>query len=106
MKTFRIVIISFLFLIALGQFMPFTFMVDPREPEYLLYTSLWNIAAGFLLYPSYLAARLLGVNDIAWASLILDMFWFGLLSSQIYLGFPLFSSLSRTLSSAFQEQDG
>ncbi len=66
-----------------------TFMVEPGDPWYLFYTSIWFIAARLLLYPSALVSHAVGLSFRGVAYLFVDVTWLIILCLIIYyIPFP------------------
>jgi hypothetical protein len=84
MKTYRLIIIGLLILVALGRIMPMTIFPEPEDPWYLRYTTPWWIAAGFIFYPSALVSEAIGLTFTDNTFLIVDAIWLILLCLAIY----------------------
>jgi hypothetical protein len=84
MKTYRLIIIGLLILVALGRIMPMTLFPEQEDPWYLRYTTLWWIAAGFIFYPSALVSEAIGLTFTDNTFLIVDAIWLILLCLAIY----------------------
>ena len=91
MKTYRLIIIGILVLIAIGRVMPMTIFPEPGDPWYLRYTSVWWIASGFIFYPSALFSEAIGLSFSENWYLVVDAIWLLLLCLLIYW-FPISSS--------------
>jgi hypothetical protein len=89
MKTPRLILISFLIVVAVGRSMPMTVMLEPGDPWYLSYTSIWFLAAAFLLYPSNMLSLALGLSVEGIPGLFLNLAWLAALALIIYhIPFP------------------
>jgi hypothetical protein len=64
--------------------MPMTLMIDPGDPWYLSYTSIWFIVAGILLYPSALVSEAIGLSFSGVAYLFIDITWLFIICLIIY----------------------
>jgi len=64
--------------------MPMTLMIEPGDPWYLSYTSIWFMAAGILFYPSALVSQAAGLSFSGVAHLFVDAIWLIILSLIIY----------------------
>jgi hypothetical protein len=98
MKTRRLILIGLLMLVAAGRIMPMTLMPEPGDPWYLHYTTMWFIAAGFLLYPSALVADAVGLSFKNAAFLIFDLAWVVILCVVIYF-YPFRATASKEYNS-------
>jgi hypothetical protein len=73
--------------------MPMTLMIDPGDPWYLSYTSIWFIVAGILLYPSALVSEAIGLSFSGVAYLLIDITWLIIICLIIYF-FPSQATIS------------
>ena len=69
--------------------MPMTLMLEPGDPWYLSYTTIWFFAAGILFFPSALVSQAVGLSFSGVAYLFIDATWLIILCLMIYfISFP------------------
>ena len=84
MKIIRWILILILLLVAAGSFAPMTLMVDPGDPLYLIYTTIWNLTAGFLLLPPDMISSLFNLPGNHFLTYTLEAFWLFTLIVLVY----------------------
>jgi hypothetical protein len=65
--------------------MPMTLMVEPEDPPYLLYTTIWFLAAALLLYPAGQVSYALRLSPSSTPALLIDLLWLLILCWAVYI---------------------
>ncbi len=59
-------------------------MIEPEDPPYLFYTTIWFLAAAFLLYPAGMLSYALRLSASSKPALLIDLIWLIILCAVVY----------------------